>query len=45
MFDSMLERIEGIMAPVADWASNNRYLRSIMTAILSTLTLTIVGAI
>lgn len=45
MFDRMLERIEGVMAPVADWASNNRYLRSIMTAILSTLTLTIVGAI
>lgn len=33
------------MAPVTDWASNNRYLRSVMTDILSTLTLSIVGVI
>ncbi|MNW29207.1 Lichenan permease IIC component [compost metagenome] len=45
MFDRMMAFIEKFMSPAADWASNNRYLRSIMTAILGTLTLTIVGAL
>ncbi|MGI8384903.1 PTS sugar transporter subunit IIC [Robertmurraya sp. P23] len=45
MFDKIMELVERFMAPVADWASNNRYLKSIMTATLATLTLTIVGAL
>ncbi|MEK4443668.1 PTS sugar transporter subunit IIC [Niallia sp. FSL K6-0077] len=45
MFDKMMRNIEKVMGPVADWASSNRYLKAIMTGILATLTLTIVGAL
>lgn len=45
MFDKMMGNIEKVMGPVADWASSNRYLKAIMTGILATLTLTIVGAL
>ncbi|MFM9278092.1 PTS sugar transporter subunit IIC [Paenibacillus jiagnxiensis] len=45
MFDRVMGSIERVTGPLAEWASNNRYLRSIMTGILATLTLTIVGAL
>ncbi|MFS0779770.1 PTS transporter subunit EIIC [Neobacillus sp. 3P2-tot-E-2] len=45
MFDKVMGFIERFMAPVADWASNNHYLRSIMTATVATITLSIVGAL
>ena len=45
MLDKAMEQIEKYLGPAADWASNNRYFKAIMTAILATLTLTIVGAL